>query len=291
MAVLRRVLGQPPVEGLDRRGRPLAGPGEGGAVRVLLVVGHRQERRQHDLDAVGARQLRHRGQVVLDLVDGHRARVAGDVVRPRQDHHHLRLQLDDVGPEAQEHLRRRLAADAAVHVGLAREEAAVVGLRPVVGDRVAEEHDARLARLRRGEGGVRGGVAVEAAEVGGHDVQAGHPLLALEARAALRPRGVLPVGGRGRVLPGERHLRRGRRPAPGRTTRRAAGRGSARRRAGVSWGDSSSRRKNTRAGAHRGAYSGGGGAPPSEGAAGSPDRGGPSRAAARRTRRGACSRC
>src|SRR6185436_13605260 len=55
----------------------------------------------------------------------------------------LRRQRDHVGAEPHQQLRRRLAADAAVDVRLAREGGRQ---RPHVRDRIAVEHDALLAR-------------------------------------------------------------------------------------------------------------------------------------------------
>ncbi len=59
---------------------------------------------------------------------------------------HLRLQMDHILPEAQHHLRRRLPADAAIDIRLAGEALIEV---PALGDRVAHEDHALLARRRR----------------------------------------------------------------------------------------------------------------------------------------------
>ena len=56
------------------------------------------------------------------LLQRHRSRVPGDIVRSAKNNHHLGLQSDHVLVEAQHHLRRRLPADTAIDVRLARKE-------------------------------------------------------------------------------------------------------------------------------------------------------------------------
>jgi hypothetical protein len=73
---------------------------------------------------VRARQLDHGREISFDLLERDRAGVAGDVVRAGQDDDHRGAERDHVGAEADEELRRRLTADAAVDVGLARNLAA-----------------------------------------------------------------------------------------------------------------------------------------------------------------------
>jgi len=92
------------------------------------------------------RQVHHRVQVVLDHRLRGRAGVAGNVVGAGQDHHHLWLQCQHVLREAHQHLRRGLATDATVEPALAGEESSAAFRTPAFGDRVAEEHHARLAR-------------------------------------------------------------------------------------------------------------------------------------------------
>ena len=104
---------------------------------------------------LAAGDLCHGGEVVFDHFGGGWAGVAGDVVGAGKDDHHGGFEVDDVLLEAYEHLRRGLAADAAVDVGLAGEEGAGVGAAsPVVGDGVAEEDDA-LFTGGRGRAGRR----------------------------------------------------------------------------------------------------------------------------------------
>jgi hypothetical protein len=82
---------------------------------------------------------------VLDHFERLRTRVTRDVVRAGQDDEDLRVEVDHVGIHADQHLRRRLAADAPVHVRLSRE---VLRQAPPVGDRVAhEDHALRIGGL------------------------------------------------------------------------------------------------------------------------------------------------
>ena len=83
------------------------------------------------------------------------AGVAGDVVRPGEEDHGGGFEGDDIGEKPDEHLRRGLAADAAIDVRFAGER---FGEFPAVGDGVAVVDDA--ARLGQ-EFGVIGVVAAE----------------------------------------------------------------------------------------------------------------------------------
>ena len=85
------------------------------------------------------RQFSHGHDVLLDHLRGFGSRVPRNVVGAGQHHHRGGLQLDDIGIHADQHLRRRLAADAAIHVWLARKILLQV---PEVGDRIAHEDDA-----------------------------------------------------------------------------------------------------------------------------------------------------
>ena len=174
-----------------------------------VVVADREDARQHDLDLVGPGQLRHRHDVALDLLVGHRAGVGGDVVGAGEDDDRPGFQVDDVGTETEQHLRRRLAADAPADVALVgREVVAEPRVRPGVGDRVAHEHDARLAgrRLRHRPVGVA--IAgeqrpVALAGVGAHQSsQRGRHLGTARRRRRLRLRSG--GGGGGRLLSGQR---------------------------------------------------------------------------------------
>ncbi len=104
------------------------------------------------------------------------------------------MKLDHVLAEADQHLRRGLASDAAVEVGLTGK--IFIDL-PEVGDGVAEEDDAVLADAGGLEGGVGVTVAGEFAEIIGVDCDAGGSVL-IEAGVA--------GGGDGGLL-GERQQR------------------------------------------------------------------------------------
>ncbi len=112
------------------------------------------------------------------------------------------LERDHVGPEPDEHLRRRLAADAAPDVGLPGEERAEPRLRPRVGDGIAHEDDAWLARTRGGQRAIRVAVPREVGPVAEPGVVArrglhgGGELLAGRQRGRRR-RGGRRLGGRG----------------------------------------------------------------------------------------------
>src|SRR5512146_2146265 len=106
---------------------------------------------EHDLDPVGAGDFSHRGKVVFGVFKGHWASVAGDVVNARQNDYNLWLQIDDILMKAENHLRRGLAADAAIDIRLTRERLVEV---PAFGNRVAHEDDAILSRGRRAKLGV-----------------------------------------------------------------------------------------------------------------------------------------
>nr|GFC89488.1 hypothetical protein [Tanacetum cinerariifolium] len=72
--------------------------------------------------------------------------VFGNVIDTAQDGHHLRLQGQHIGPQAQQHLPRYLRANtpADVLVGFAGEERRI-GLGPIVGDGITQQHHPRPA--------------------------------------------------------------------------------------------------------------------------------------------------
>src|SRR5260370_1196978 len=121
---------------------------------VLKKVSRFLRRRQSLCDRrVG--QRRHGSVVRFDIFEAHGAGGSSDVIGAGENDHNLGMKINHVLPEADEHLRRGLASDAAVDVGLAGK---VFLKMPDVGDRVAEEYGAVLARRRRLEGG--GGLAI-----------------------------------------------------------------------------------------------------------------------------------
>ena len=173
VAVRAGVVGQPAVERGDRSrsARDLVWT-IGWPAAFFLSSRDRQQRGQHDPDAVGAGQLGHRRQVVL--------RRSGDVgpALPATSFVPARittargLQLDHVGSEAHQHLRGRLAADAAVDVGLAGEEAAAIcGCDQLSVIESPKNTTRALARRGGHERGVGRGEAREAAEVEGDEVE------------------------------------------------------------------------------------------------------------------------
>src|SRR4029077_7413383 len=95
-------------------------------------------------------------------LEAHGAGVAGNIVRAGEDHNHFGMKLNYILAEADEHLRRGLAADAAIDVGLAGK---IFVEMPDVGDGVSEEDDAVLAGRGRLERGVGFAIAGEFAEV------------------------------------------------------------------------------------------------------------------------------
>ena len=92
------------------------------------------------------RQFRQGSIVGLDVFEAHGPGVSGNVIGAGQNDNHFGMQIDHILAEADQHLRRGLPADAAVEVGLAGE---IVLELPDVGDGIAEEDDAVLARRRR----------------------------------------------------------------------------------------------------------------------------------------------
>ena len=127
---LFRVVPHPVVDRGDARHRPRRRLRHRGNVRPHVIVADRQDAGEDHADPVRLRELAHRREVPLDVFVAHHPAVAGNVVRARQDQHGARREIDHVGPEADEHLRRRLTGDAAVDVGLAREETAELRLLP-----------------------------------------------------------------------------------------------------------------------------------------------------------------
>ena len=111
--------------------------------RLPWIGSRRQNRRHHHADSISPRQVRHRHQIVFDGGGCCRAGIAGNIVCPRQNHNHLRLQRDHIRPETHQHLRRGLAADAAVHIWLAGEEYSG-RMSPRVCDGIAHEHHSLL---------------------------------------------------------------------------------------------------------------------------------------------------
>ena len=95
---------------------------------------------------IGAGEVGERRVVRFDIFKAHGAGVAGNVVGSGENDNHLGMKINHVLAEADEHLRRGLASDAAVEVGLAGK---ILVEMPDVGDGVAEEDDAVLARRGR----------------------------------------------------------------------------------------------------------------------------------------------
>ncbi len=116
----------PFVELEDFFGRAAVADVDGFAVAVVAVIADGHDAGEDDADFVGVGEFAHRFEIGFDLFEGHGAGVAGDVVGAGEDDDDFGLERDDVGAEADEHLRRGLAADAAVDVGLAGKEAAVL---------------------------------------------------------------------------------------------------------------------------------------------------------------------
>src|ERR1700739_2461228 len=90
------------------------------------------------------RQLRHRSEIAFNFFQRHRASVACDVVGSCENDHHSRLQGQHIRPKSNQHLRRGLAADAAIDVWFALKESAELWLYPRVSNRIAYEDDARF---------------------------------------------------------------------------------------------------------------------------------------------------
>src|SRR5258708_4599860 len=131
-------------------------------LRLRRVVVYGQHRREHDADIIGVGKFGHGSVVRFDIFEAHGAGVSSDVIGAGESDQNLGMKINHVLPEADEHLRRGLASDAAVDVGLAGK---VFLKMPDVGDRVAEEYGAVLAGRRRLEGGVGLAIAGEFAEV------------------------------------------------------------------------------------------------------------------------------
>src|SRR5579863_8213554 len=88
-----------------------------------MVGADRRETGEDDRDATRVRQIAHRRQIAFNLLVRLGTGGADDVVGAAQDEDDLGMEVKHVGTKAQEHLECRLAADAPVGVGLAREEA------------------------------------------------------------------------------------------------------------------------------------------------------------------------
>ena len=114
----------------------------------LETVADRRYGGEDDANAVGLRQLGHRRDAVADGAFGTGAEHARQVVGPTMDDDHARLERNHVLSKPHQHLRRRLADDASVHVGLAGEELRAP-LAPQLGDLVAEKDHALFAGGRR----------------------------------------------------------------------------------------------------------------------------------------------
>ena len=127
---------------------PLYRPLREKVLRARRVVVNRQDRRDDGRNAMGRCELCHRGQIGYDVLIAHRTGVTGDVVRSGEDHDRLGAQFNHVLPKAHQHLRRRLAADTAIHVGAVSE---IVLQLPDVGNRVTEKHDAAFRRCSFGQ--------------------------------------------------------------------------------------------------------------------------------------------
>ena len=154
VAVGGGVFFDPGVQFEDFFGRALDAHVGGIAVAIVAVVADGHDAGEHDADFVGVGEFIHRLEIAFDLIERHRAGVAGDVVGAGEDDDDFGLKSDDVGAKANEHLRRGLAADAAVDVGLAGEEAAVFGASPAVGDGITHEDDTLFGFGGRLDGGV-----------------------------------------------------------------------------------------------------------------------------------------
>jgi hypothetical protein len=139
VAVLARVAREPRVQGGELGRWPLARLHDRRPVGGARAVADREDRAEHDADAVGARQLAHAAEVALDRLDGRRPAVARDVVRARDDQHDGGPKRDHVLVEAEQHLIGGLAADPAIDVRLAGKESTALGSRPVVDDRVPKK--------------------------------------------------------------------------------------------------------------------------------------------------------
>jgi hypothetical protein len=113
-----------------------------------------------------AGQFGHGGVVRLNIFEPHGPGIARNVVGARENDDDFGMKIDHILAEAHQHLRRGLAADAAVDVGLAGK---IFVEMPDVGDGVAEEDDAILAGGGRFERGVGVAVARQLAEIIGED--------------------------------------------------------------------------------------------------------------------------
>src|SRR5689334_10687054 len=119
-----RELLQPSVEREDLLGRPAHGLHDGFAV-AQFVIADGQDGSEHDVNAVRCGEFGYRPKVIFDGFERHWTGVAGEIVRAGEYHDDSWFERDHVGAKANEHLRRGLAADAAIDVGLAGKEAAV----------------------------------------------------------------------------------------------------------------------------------------------------------------------
>ena len=78
-----------------------------------------------------------------------RTRVAAQVIRSALNYHHGGLEVERVLTKPYQHLRRGLACDAAVEIGLAGEELRLA-LAPPLSDFVADKHDTAALRAKFG---------------------------------------------------------------------------------------------------------------------------------------------
>src|SRR4029077_19657362 len=138
------VISEPRVQGKNAR--------HGTLRKVILLslrmVMYRQHRGKHDPDAVRSGQIGHGRVVRLNVLVAKRPGGAGKVVGSCQNYHGFGVQVDHVLAEAEQHLRRGLAADAAIDVGLAGKR--LIEL-PALSNGVTEENDALLSFSRSRE--------------------------------------------------------------------------------------------------------------------------------------------
>ena len=122
----------------------------------------------------GAGQLGHGGVVGFDVFVASGSGDAGDVVGSGEDDQNFGMEIDYILLKADEHLRSSLSVDTAVDVGLAGK---IVWKLPVVGDGVAEKHDAIFFWSGQCECGIGLAVAFQFSEVVGVDGDAGGAVL------------------------------------------------------------------------------------------------------------------